>query len=320
MTDPTPAGLVDAVPALAPYLRPATLLHPEAGTPTAQGSSLGGPAFWPDGAPWPHCTATHLDDAHEDVPPRDREIMTAIDLAVRERAREHGGAHTLTEDELAETRRIMAGADSLDHVNWRTHRTVAEPPADAVALVPLLRVRAADAPHLPWPDGTDVLQALWCPNDHDDIQGERYYYGPAVELHWQRAADLAPRTPPPPRRSDDEYLPEPCVLRPEQIRDLPDRDELPGELHASAEEFAERHGTEYHRGLACAAGWKLGGWPSWRSTDLIPVDCGACGARMRHLLTVESGDDPDLSVGRHGELHVFVCPEDLGHPVGLDLQ
>ncbi|MFF3111804.1 hypothetical protein ACFVSN_21740 [Kitasatospora sp. NPDC057904] len=266
MTDPTPAGLVDAVPALASYLRPATLLHPEAKAPTAHGSSLGGPALWPDGAPWPHCTAGHPDDAYEDAAPRDRETTTAV------------------------------------------------------ALVPVLRVRAADAPHLPWPDGADVLQVLWCPNDHDDIQGERYYYGPAVELHWQRADGLAPRTPPRPRRSDDEYLPTPCVLRPEQIRDLPDRDELPGELRSAAEEFAERNGTEYHRDLACAGGWKLGGWPSWRSTDLIPVDCGACGARMRHLLTVESGDDPDVSVGRHGELHVFVCPQDLGHPVGLDLQ
>ncbi|MBV6699545.1 DUF1963 domain-containing protein [Kitasatospora aureofaciens] len=318
--EPTPADLVAALPALARYLRPATLLHPEAGTPTAHGSSVGGPPLWPAGAPWPHCTAGHLDDAYEDVPLQDREIMETIDRAVRERAREHDGAHVLTEDEYAETRRIMNGADSLDHVNWRTHRTVPEPPAAAIALVPLARIRAADAPHLPWPDGTDLLQVLWCPNDHDDIQDERYYYGPAVELHWQRAAELGSVTPPQPRRSDEYYLPTACVLRPEQIQDLPDRDEIPDELHRAAEEFAERHGIEYHRGLACAEGWKLGGWPSWHSTDLIPIDCGACGTRMRHLLTVESGGDPDLSVGRHGELHVFLCPEDRSHPVGLDLQ
>ncbi|WP_033333089.1 MULTISPECIES: DUF1963 domain-containing protein [Streptomyces] len=259
MTDrrPTPAELVAAVPGLAPYLRPATLLRPYAATPAPQASRIGGPALWPADQPWPHCTAGHPEEEH-----------TA---------------------------------------------------AAGTAVIVLAHLRAEDAPHLPWPDGADRLQVLWCPNDHDDIQGERYYYGPAVELHWQRAADLAPATPPPPRHSDEYYLPTPCALRPEQVLDLPDRDELPGELHAATEEFTTRQGIEYERDHGRADGWKLGGWPSWHSTDLIPIDCG-CGARMVHLLTVESGGAPDLSVGRHGELHVFVCPADLAHPVGLDLQ
>ncbi|MFJ9840108.1 DUF1963 domain-containing protein [Kitasatospora sp. NPDC101155] len=269
MTD-TPlsaAELVAAVPALARYLRPATLLHPYA-APDAdpRGGRIGGPALWPVGEPWPHCAAGHPED-------------------------EYGFPRKVTEE-----------------------------PAAATALVPLAHLRVEDAPHLPWPEGTDRLQVLWCPNDHDDIQGERFYYGPAVELRWQRAADLAPATPPPPRRSEEEYLPQPCALRPEQVLDLPDRDDLPGELNRAVEEFAARQGLEYERDPGRADGWKLGGWPSWHSTDLIAVDCGRCGERMAHLLTVESGGDPDLSVGRHGELHVFVCPVDVAHPVGLDLQ
>ncbi|MER7770007.1 DUF1963 domain-containing protein [Kitasatospora sp. NPDC096140] len=321
MTDssPTPAELVAAVPGLAPYLRPATLLHPYAATPEPAASRIGGPALWPAGEPWPHCTAKHLDDDYQDVSPADRAIWEGIDRALHERARAGGDPHVLTSEEAAEQRRIMAGAGSLDLTNWRLHRKVAERPAAGTALVPLAHIRAEDAPHLPWPEGTDRLQVLWCPNDHDDIQGQRFYYGPNVELHWQRAADLSPVTPPAPRRSDEYYLPTPCALRPEQVLDLPDQDELPGELHDAAEEFAQRHELEYHRALSCADGWKLGGWPSWHSTDLIPIDCG-CGARMVHLLTVDSGGDPDLSVGRFGELHVFVCPVDLAHPVGLDLQ
>ncbi|MER7669549.1 DUF1963 domain-containing protein [Kitasatospora sp. NPDC096128] len=279
MTDPAPdpADLVAAVPGLARYLRPATLLHPYAAPPdadlpdtdlpdaTAPGSRIGGPARWPAGRPWPHCTARHPEE--EDGFPR--------------------------------------GEPGL--------------PAPATALVPLARIRAQDAPHLPWPAAADLLQVLWCPNDHDDIQGERYYYGPAVELHWQRAAELAPATPPAPRHSAEPYLPQPCALRPEQVLDLPDRDELPGEIARAVAEFAERQGLEYERDHGRADGWKLGGWPSWHCTDLIPVDC-RCGARMTLLLTVESGDDPGLSIGRHGELHVFVCPVDLAHPVGLDIQ
>ncbi|MFJ8628109.1 DUF1963 domain-containing protein [Kitasatospora sp. NPDC093550] len=264
MTDrsATAAELVAAVPGLARYLRPATLLHPYAAAPDPRASRIGGPALWPAGEPWPHCTAGHPDDAY---------------------------------------------------------RTAPRPSADGTAMVTLAHVRAEDAPHLPWPPGADRLQVLWCPNDHDELQGERYYYGPNVALHWQCAADLAPVTPPPPRQSEEEYLPTPCALRPEQVLDLPDRDELPAGLHAAATEFTELQGIEYQRDPGRADGWKLGGWPSWNSTDLVPVDCD-CGARMVHLLTVESGDDPDLSVGRHGELHVFVCPVDLTHPVGLDLQ
>ncbi|MEU4116369.1 DUF1963 domain-containing protein [Kitasatospora sp. NPDC028055] len=267
MTDT--AALLAAVPGLARHLRPATLLHPYAvpgGAPADPAASrIGGPAEWPPGEPWPHCTARHPEE--EDVLPR----------------------------------------------------RAPEPPTAATALVPLARIRAEDAPHLPRPPGTDLLQVLWCPNDHDDIQGERYYYGPAVELHWQRAADLAPATPPPPRLSAPEYLPRPCAVRPEHLLDLPDRDELPEELVRAVAEFAEQQGLEYERDLGRADGWKLGGWPSWHCTDLIPIDCH-CGARMRLLLTVESGEDPDLSLGRHGELHVFVCPVDPAHPVGLDIQ
>ncbi|GAB7186487.1 hypothetical protein ATKI12_6318 [Kitasatospora sp. Ki12] len=319
MTGPTTTGLVAAVPGLAPYLRPATLLHPYAATPDPRASRIGGPALWPAGAPWPRCTAEHLADEYRDVSAADRAIWEAIARAERERARSNGGVHVVTPDEAAEQRRIMDGADSIDLIAWHTHRKVAERPAADTALVPLAHVRAEDAPHLPWPEDADRLQVLWCPNDHRELPNTRYYYGPNVELHWQRAADLAPVTPPAPRRSDDGYLPTPCALRPEQILDLPDQDELPEELHEAAEEFAQRYGLEYHRALSCAEGWKLGGWPSWHSTDLAPVDCG-CGARMVHLLTVDSGLAPDVSVGRFGELRVFVCPTDLAHPVGLDLQ
>ncbi|MFJ9774766.1 hypothetical protein ACIRVF_26575 [Kitasatospora sp. NPDC101157] len=271
MTDtapaPSPAELAAAVPGLAEYLRPATLLNPYAAQPVPGASGIGGPALWPVGAPWPHCTARHPED------------------------------------------------------EYLIPRSAPAPPTVPTALITLAHLRAEDAPHLPWPEGTDLLQVLWCPNDHDDIQGERFYYGPAVELHWHRAADLAPATPPPPRCSqEDLYLPQPCALRPEQVLDLPDRDELPEELAQAVREFTARQGIGYERDHGRADGWKLGGWPSWHSTDLVPIDCGRCGERMTHLLTVESGDHPGLSVGRHGELHVFVCPVDVEHPVGLDLQ
>lgn len=41
---------------------------------------------------------------------------------------------------------------------------------------------------------------------------------------------------------------------------------------------------------------------------------------MRVFLTVDSGGDPDVVVGRWGELRVFTCPKDLSHPIRLNIQ
>ncbi|KAB7835557.1 hypothetical protein [Streptomyces mobaraensis] len=126
--------------------------------------------------------------------------------------------------------------------------------------------------------------------------------------------------PPQPDRADEGYLPRPCVLDPVEVVDLPDQEELPDDLRAEAERWAEAHGAEYHRALACRPGWKVGGWPSWHLTDLMPIDC-TCGARMQLLLTVDSDDDgPNVCVGRYGELRVFTCPADRSHPVRLNIQ
>ncbi|MEU4301523.1 hypothetical protein [Kitasatospora aureofaciens] len=112
---PSPAELAAAVPGLAEYLRPATLLNPYAAQPVPGASGIGGPALWAVGAPWPHCTARHPED------------------------------------------------------EYLIPRSAPVPPTVPTALITLAHLRAEDAPHLPWPEGTDLLQVLWCPNDHDDI-------------------------------------------------------------------------------------------------------------------------------------------------------
>ncbi|MDV5143473.1 hypothetical protein R1T08_04000 [Streptomyces sp. SBC-4] len=88
---------------------------------------------------------------------------------------------------------------------------------------------------------------------------------------------------------------------------------------APARAWAEARGVRYARHLACVPGWKAGGWPSRHLTDLMTIDC-SCGARMRLLLTLDSGHDPKLVLGRAGELRVFACPEDLTHPFRLNMQ
>ncbi|MFG2995177.1 hypothetical protein [Streptomyces sp. NPDC048340] len=184
----------------------------------------------------------------------------------------------------------------------------------------MLQLRAQDVPAADLPEGPDVLQVLWCPREHPELPGRSAHWGPAVEVYRRSAAPVAAVLEPPvPVDAPRRHLPRPCVLDPAGVTDLPDPEDLPAELAARADAWAQAHGTEYHRGLACHDGWKAGGWPSWHSTDPEPLDC-SCGARTRLSLTLDSGRDPDLNLGSFGELRIFTCPEDPSHPLLLNLQ
>ena len=103
------------------------------------------------------------------------------------------------------------------------------------------------------------------------------------------------------------------------------------EVHA----WDTEHRGRYHRQLATAPGWKVGGWPAWPTTDATSLLCNGCGSRMTHLLQIDSGEwgDParwqpveesglrrgtaahtaateptGLIVGRCGMYRVFRCP------------
>src|SRR5579884_4241417 len=81
-------------------------------------------------------------------------------------------------------------------------------------LVGVLQVRQADVPQMPFPDGKDLFQLLWCPRYHPDT------FAPYCRARWRRVADVDhPRTEmPQPRRTDfdDELIPHLCVLSPER--------------------------------------------------------------------------------------------------------
>ena len=323
----SPEALLADIPALTGLARPATLLRPAedaTGTPGVHDSGVGGPLLWPADEPWPLCRAAHLVEVREKLTDEERETWQRIERAMKERRRA-GEASTVTAEEAATMDRIMAGASMLDQVAWERSRMADDTEGPGVAMVPVLQLHARDVPGsaaAQWPEGSDVLQLLWCPNDHAEPPGQPHYWGPTAELRFRTAAGVRDvlTDPPRPHRSQDGYLPRPRALDPVEITDLPEQDELPEELHAEAERWAEERGGEYHRELSCRAGWKAGGWPSWHLTDLVPIDCG-CGTRMRLLLTVDSAHEgPGVVVGRFGELRVFTCPSDAAHPLRLNIQ
>ncbi|MEV6260244.1 hypothetical protein AB0M42_05710 [Streptomyces sp. NPDC051784] len=53
---PSAEAITSAVPGLAPYGRPAVVLHPTPGAPGVHDSSIAGPMLWPADEPWPHCS------------------------------------------------------------------------------------------------------------------------------------------------------------------------------------------------------------------------------------------------------------------------
>ncbi|MFJ5775240.1 hypothetical protein [Streptomyces sp. NPDC093094] len=320
---PSPQELIGQVPEFAGLARSATLLRPSAGAPGPHDSSVGGPFLWPSADPWPVCRAPRLVRRREKLSDRDRELWQEADRRTKERRQARGGgAYEVTEEDARTQERIMAGAGALDMVTWERIRTVSEPHDTPPPLIPVLQLFSRDVPGLPFPPGTDLLQLMWCPDDHAEPPGQPRYWGPDAGIMFRSSAAAGTDRilePPRPDEAKDGYVPAPCVLDPLGAVDLPEEDELPEELAETALTWAEDHGADYARTLGCLPGWKAGGWPSWHLTDFVPLDC-ACGARMRLHLTLDSGGDPGLNVGRFGELRVFVCPSDITHPLRLNIQ
>ncbi|MFF4323209.1 hypothetical protein [Streptomyces sp. NPDC001568] len=306
-TPPRPYDVTVIFPQLAPLARTATRLHPRRGTPSPQDSSIGGPLLWPAGEPWPHCEGPHVvDGSNLALSPADVRLKRRIGTASRGRI--------LTEQERETLERIIPP---------RKHPVKVEvaPYEGSIAMLPVAQLYKRDVPDLPIPEGMDLLQVLWCPFDHPIM--------PKTALFWRSAAtvtDILATPPEPPAMQFDDYLPEPCLLHPEQVTEYPDHLEVSKELQEQLGNLSvwqaanvEMDSEElpwpeefYDKELAGAPGWKVGGWPRWTTTDPGPRPCPACGRDMDALLTIATyEDDDDSSWLPHQE------PEDASLP-GFD--
>ncbi|MEU7638956.1 hypothetical protein AB0C11_23115 [Streptomyces sp. NPDC039016] len=190
----------------------------------------------------------------------------------------------------------------------------------ATAMVPVAQIFRSDVPGPWWPADIDLLQILWCPNEHWDPPAPQADISPVVELRWRRAADvLSPLStlPSPSRWEEDGYLPRACAITPEQVTDFPFREELPAELHPRLEELVRATG-DGGDAITRLAGWKLGGWPTWHLTQPATFACEDCGTAMTLLFTVASDDETGVIIGRWGDLRIFTCPADHRHGFRVD--
>ncbi|GAB1819159.1 hypothetical protein [Herbidospora sp. RD11066] len=228
-------------------------------------------------------------------------------------------------------------------------------PESPIPMVGVAQFYARDIPEIPFPEGADLLQVLWCPGEHDM---EDIGPGPAPMLVWRRADDLTDVLVEPPMRDDgapagdfgsESYLPRPCVLHPERVTEYPHADELPERLKVALKAWDGEFGYAYSFLLSIAPGCKIGGWESWHLTDMYALPCGVCGTETEPLLKVDSsewdgGSDPrwrpmeerhlergsteykesvrptTLRLGRYAALTIFLCPRSADHGFRMTIQ
>ncbi|WP_086828631.1 hypothetical protein [Allokutzneria sp. NRRL B-24872] len=165
----------------------------------------------------------------------------------------------------------------------------ADDPAASLPMVAIAQFYARDIPELPFPEGTDVCQVLWCPVDHEP------HYAPRPQVWWRDSStvkELATALEPH-EDSEPGCLPKPCRIAPERVVEFPDSDELDSEeLRDRIAEWEQDQTWKYGPHLSAAPGTKVGGWGYWIQ-DIFQPEC-AQGHRMDLLLTVASAEHGDV--------------------------
>ncbi|GAA1640921.1 hypothetical protein [Actinoplanes couchii] len=204
-----------------------------------------------------------------------------------------------------------------------------DPTDEPIPMVPVAQLYRRDVPDLP---GHDLMQLLWCPLNHTD-----HDFNPLPRVFWRSAADVTEvlADPPKPPVTTGYYLPEPCVLHPEQVVEHRHRDLLPAGLRAQIADWEAVSTVSYFFDLSLAPGWKVGGFPDLADHDPNWVRCASCHTEMSFLLVAATGewategqswrppeDPPDsrydptgITIGRGWSLNIFHCPTSPTHPV-----
>ncbi|MCC9312428.1 hypothetical protein LN042_36165 [Kitasatospora sp. RB6PN24] len=337
-TPPRPLDIEELFPKPADHRGVNTRLHPRTGSPDTSASSIGGPLLWPADEPWPMCTEPHR---------RGRGYRIA-DIRRRRQLLARAWARDVAPGPTDEERVLLKELE-------RKHRVPDLADTDPVPLIGLVQLYRRDVPGLPaGPDGCDLLQVLWCPFEAHGPSG----HGLALHVAWRRSEQVGEplRAAPEPLLVGFEgALPEPCVLHPEQVATHPHPATLPARLQSEIDAWEERqerqadegpdaHVLTYRHDLSIPPGYRVGGFPSWHSTDPHATSCAACGTPMALLLTLDSREwdggctswmpaedhrlpahlrDPrpaKLAFGRYGLLNVFTCPTSPEHPHRWSIQ
>ncbi|MGW2492197.1 hypothetical protein ACWCV9_33980 [Streptomyces sp. NPDC001606] len=179
--------------------------------------------------------------------------------------------------------------------------------AYSMPMVAVAQLTAADFPEIRFPDGTDLVQLLWCPEWHD--QPHPAGWGQACRLFWRRAdrvTDPLTEQPDPEEHWDHDWdmIPRACVLHPERLLDYPDSEELPDGLGERFEAWLRERNLRDD--LTTVPGYKLGGFMNWCTTDLPEaLECGECQAPLELFLQFDTCEYAIGTWGPDGAPHRF---------------
>lgn len=170
-------------------------------------------------------------------------------------------------------------------------------------MITVAQLRADEFPEIAFPDGTDLLQILWCGSYHN----LEYDGAEPVRLFWRRAADVGPALAETPvlDPDPDRIVLRPCVIDPERVVEYPWYEELPPELLERLRAWDPQSYEEWfpplYTELATALGFKVGGGMSWGTTDMLDdltcVDCDAPLTMLLQLHTYEWNPSPEMPDG-----------------------
>lgn len=165
------------------------------------------------------------------------------------------------------------------------------PDGSDVPLAPVLQLRRSDAPHLPFPDGTDLMQLFWCP-----VWSEEH--GPEPHIVWRDSRAVRnPRSELPELMyTGSGLVPIPCRLYPEQVIEYPSDEEHPPsqQLSDDIDRWAETWpdpANSYPEWWSRSHGAKVGGHPWANQTDCVRIARDTDDGRpMRHLLSFSGSE------------------------------
>jgi hypothetical protein len=300
-TPPRPLDIVAAFPELAGLTRTAFRLHPCPGAPTVHDSSVGGPLLWPADEPWPQHEPGYLPNTPV---PTLSDVHAVRSLLTQAWSRARGPRENLLS---------LQEREAVERL--RASRDLGVLTPGPQSLIPVVQLYARDVPGLAFPEGTDLLQVLWAPGF--EIEG----CSTAVQVRWRLASQVREilSSPPEPAYVEcDDHVPEPCLLHPEPVRELPSDEALDEDLVMQLKAWCEHRSVSYRNDLSIAPGCKAGGWPA-HFTFRDPAEddelhCGQCGGPVQALLTID-GSEWDGATGSWRPLEAGPdAPEPVGHP------
>ena len=276
---------------------------------------MGGLFFWPRAVPWPVCHARDAEDLYDLSRPEKIDELKAFLGHTYDLQRLSGFAAGSPKEPMRQwINRQLGEVHELERRGRNGH---------CQPYLPLLQLRRADFPTLPFPGDADLFQLLWCPYVHFDGPPREQ---PGFLVFWRREADITDPLLHEPSLGEGVELFE-CRLNPEYITEYPVSASFEAHFRADLDAWEPGGASAYDDVLSAAPGVKLFGYPRWIEDAATPF-C-ICGRMMKILVTIDGGEhgshplsasrwkpveEPETAqthgflLGDAGALFLFHCP------------